>query len=225
MSNQISKSLFSFIGELSENNNREWFLENKSYYEKERKKALSFFNEVLTGLNKHDELEKLKFFRIYRDVRFSKNKTPYKTHFGCQFIRFGKERRGGYYVHLEPGNSFLGCGFWAPEKEDLFRIRKEIEFDGDHFYSIISNPEITKHWGELYQGNSLKVAPKGFDKRHKHIVYLRKKQFVFVKNLKDEEVLSPNILNTINTAFKTMRPFLDYMSMTLTTDLNGESVL
>ncbi|MCV6629166.1 MAG: DUF2461 domain-containing protein [Flavobacteriaceae bacterium] len=225
MTDIVSKEMFSYLNDLSNNNNREWFIENKDRYELVRKGALAFFNKVLENLIKHDEMEKLKFFRIYRDVRFSKNKTPYKTHFGCQFIRYGKALRGGYYVHLEPNKSFIGCGFWAPEKEDLLRIRKEIEFDGEHFMEVIKDSNIKKYWGEIYEGESLKVAPKGFDKKHPYIKLLRKKQFVFVRNFSDEKVFREDFVKQIAISFQAMRPFLDLMSTTLTTDLNGESIL
>ena len=163
-------------------------------------------------------------FRIYRDVRFSKNKTPYKNHFGIAFHREKPALRGGYYLHLEPDNSFLGVGFWAPNPEDLFRIRKELEFDADELKTLMADTTFKKYWGKL-SGDEVKTAPKSFSKEHPNIDLIKKKQYVFVKNFSDKEVLSPVFIHEIDTHFQKIRPFFDYMSNILTTDLNGVSLL
>ena len=125
----LQKSVLDFLKILQENNNREWFAENKKAFEEEQKIAKSFFNEVGIALEKLDSIERIQIFRIYRDVRFSKNKLPYKNHFSAGFTRTKPLLRGGYYLHIEPGASFVGGGFWEPNPTDLFRIRKEIELD------------------------------------------------------------------------------------------------
>ena len=223
MSEQITAA-FSFLKELKENNNREWFNENKPNYEKHKNVIKSVFEEVQKKMEFHDEIEKLKIFRIYRDVRFSKNKTPYKTHFSCSFVRRGRERRGGYYLHLEPENSFMASGFWNPSKEDLLRIRQEIAADPDEFKEVIDHSDLKKFWDRL-QGDALKKAPKGFSPDQKGIEFIRFKQFVFIKKLDLEQVLDSNFSVEVSHGFKTLSVFFNYMSDVLTTDVNGQSLL
>lgn len=220
----LSKPVFDFLTKLKNNNNRDWFEEHKPTFKKHQSEVKSFLAEVKNNLNHHDEIEKMKLFRIYRDVRFSKDKTPYKAHFAGSFSRLGAHLRGGYYVHLKPGDSFLATGFWDPNKEDLFRIRKELEMDADEFRKVINQKEFKTIWGEL-GGDELKTAPKGFDKEHPDIDLIRKKQFIFVRNLTDKEVLSPSFLEEVDKSFKAIRPYFDLMSDILTTNLNGESIV
>jgi len=116
-------------------------------------------------------------------VRFSKNKLPYKTHFGGSFHRTKPELRGGYYLHIAPQNeSFIATGFWNPNKEDLFRIRKEFEIDSDELRELMAQPRFKSVWGAL-QGDELKSAPRGFDKNDPNIDLIRRKQFIFTKKL------------------------------------------
>ena len=220
----ISQEAFDFLDDLANNNNKEWFQEHKVTFKKHEADVKSFYQNILENLNVHDEIEKMKMFRIYRDVRFSKDKTPYKTHFGGSFSRLGARLRGGYYLHLMPGGTFLATGFWEPNKEDLFRIRKELEMDATQFRKVISEKSFKAIWGEL-QGDGVKTAPKGFDKEHENIDLIKKKQFIFVRNFTDTEVLSDSFLNEIDKSFKAVRPYFDLMSDILTTNLNGESLL
>ncbi|MGB3149401.1 MAG: DUF2461 domain-containing protein [Maribacter sp.] len=220
----ITKETFQFLNDLKENNDRDWFTEHKKRFKTHETQVKTFFNEVLEQMKSHDEIEKLKVFRIYRDVRFSKDKTPYKFNFSASFTRGGKHRRGGYYLHIQPKGSFIATGFWAPEKEDLFRIRKEWEVDALELRRIIDEKEFKSVWGKM-AGDELKTAPKGFDKEDPNIDLIRRKQFIFVKNFTDKEVLSPNFHKTVNDSFMVVRPFFDLMSNILTTNLNGESLL
>lgn len=220
----ITKSTFQFLNSLKKNNNRDWFTAHKPTFLKEQERVKSFFEHVLQLLSTHDEIERLKVFRIYRDVRFSKNKVPYKNCFSASFARAGQHRRGGYYVHIEPGASFIATGFWNPEKEDLLRIRKEWELDTTELVEVIEQPEFKKIWGSLV-GEELKTAPKGFDKQDPNIEFIRKKQFIFSRKFTDEEVLSDDFANQINTSFLAIRPYFNLMSSILTTNLNGESLL
>ncbi|NNK28601.1 MAG: DUF2461 domain-containing protein, partial [Flavobacteriaceae bacterium] len=129
------------------------------------------------------------------------------------------------YLHIQPNNeSFIATGFWEPNKEDLFRIRKEFEQDDDEIREVINDKAFRKVWGELV-GDEVKTAPKGFNKEHKAIDLIRKKQFIFTKKFTDKEVLSPNFIKDVDNAFKAIRPYFDYMSDVLTTDLNGVSLL
>lgn len=220
----IPASLFQFLEELKQNNNREWFTENKKQFKAIEKEVKSFNEEVLSALKTHDDVDSMKMFRIYRDVRFSKNKEPYKTNFGCSFHRVKPKLRGGYYVHLETEASFIAVGFWDPEKDDLLRIRKELEMDASEFKEIISNNNFKSYWGDLV-GDELKTAPKGFDKEHPDIALIRKKQYIFTKKFTNNEVLSTDFIKKIGESFVAVRPFFDLMSDVLTTDLNGESLL
>ncbi|WP_076550157.1 DUF2461 domain-containing protein [Maribacter ulvicola] len=220
----ITNSTLQFLNKLKNNNNREWFTVHKDEFKAEENKVKGFFNHLLEKLNLHDEIEKLKVFRIYRDVRFSKNKTPYKSHFSASFARAGKHRRGGYYLQIAPGNSFIATGFWNPEKNDLLRIRKEWEIDTTDLSDIIDDENFKSIWGEL-AGDELKTAPKGFDKEDPNIKYIRKKQYIFVKKFTDKEVLSDDFANRVNDSFRAIRPYFDLMSNILTTNLNGESLL
>ena len=121
---QFQTSTFKYLQDLHKNNNRDWFAAEKETYLKAQQNAKDVFSVMLLNLQKHDEIEKSKMMRIYRDVRFSKDKTPYKVHFANSYARLGKELRGGYFLSIRPGASFLAGGFWEPSKEDLFRIRK-----------------------------------------------------------------------------------------------------
>ena len=222
---QIENTTLEFLSNLKENNNREWFTDNKSEFTKSQENIKAFYAAIHENLEGHDEIEKLKIFRIYRDVRFSKDKTPYKTHFSGSFSRSGKALRGGYYLQVSPTDSFLAGGFWAPEKEDLYRIRKEIELDDTEFRELLNSDNFVKYFGGIFQGDELKTAPKGFDKAHPAIDLIRKKGYIAVRNFSKEEVLSPNFLSEVNITFKALRPFFNLFSDVLTTNLNGESLL
>ncbi|PWH81264.1 DUF2461 domain-containing protein [Brumimicrobium oceani] len=220
----IPEKAFMFLKELARNNDRDWFNENKPEFKSIEGEVKTFFNELLIRMQEYDKIEKLKMFRIYRDVRFSKNKEPYKTHISGNYIRVKPELRGSYYLHIQPNASFIAAGFWAPEKDDLLRIRKEFELDASEIRTILADQHLKSIWGEL-EGEELKTAPKGFSKDHKNIDLIRKKQFVFTKNFTDQEVLSADFIKEVDTAFKAIRPYFDYMSEVLTTDENGLSLI
>jgi uncharacterized protein (TIGR02453 family) len=220
----LQSSIFHFLHQLKENNNREWFASNKKAFQVEEQLAKAFFMAVYADLEKIDNLDKMQVFRIYRDVRFSKDKSPYKNHFSVGFNRSKPLLRGGMYLHIEDNASFVGGGFWEPNAPDLFRIRKEIEVDASELRAIISEENFQKYFKTL-QGEELKTAPKGFDKTHPAIDLLRKKQFLLTRKFSNDEVLSANFKDEVIASFKAMRPFFDYMSDVLNTDLNGESLL
>lgn len=220
----ITGDILDFYRELEENNNRDWFTAQKTRFKALESKTKDFYKAIESRLNVHDEIEKTKFFRIYRDVRFSHDKTPYKTHFAGSFSRAGNKNRGGYYLQIKPGKSFVATGFWAPSKEDLFRIRKEFELDASEVREVVNKTSFKKVWGEI-QGDAVKTAPKGFDKEHPDIDLIKQKQFIFVRNFTDEEVLSETFIEEVDASFKAIRPYFDLMSDILTTNLNGESLL
>ncbi|MCH1538385.1 MAG: DUF2461 domain-containing protein [Flavobacteriaceae bacterium] len=220
----LPKELFSFFKKLEKNNNREWFNDNKPQFKNIESQVKVFGENLKNALESSEKVDEFKLFRVYRDVRFSKNKTPYKTHFGLSFHREKPEFRGGYYVHLKPNDNFIAVGFWNPNKEDLLRIRKELELDSSEFRELMEVPKFKNVWG-LLEGEELKTAPKGFSKEDPNIDLIRKKMFLFKKKYTDTEVLASNFIDKVAQDFITVRPFLDYMSSVLTTDLNGVSLL
>ena len=171
-------------------------------------------------MSKADNIEKQKLHRIYRDVRFSKDKTPYKPALSGSMSRATKWLRGGYYFHIEPENTFVGGGFWGPNSADLARIRQEIAAYDEPLRAIIADDDFKKYFGSLV-GDKVKTAPKGYSKTHPAIDLLRHKQFLVMRKFTDQEALKHNFLTEVVNTFMAMRPFFDYMSEVVTTDENG----
>lgn len=223
----IQATSLQFLSNLAKNNNREWFTVNKNLYTAAHEDVTAFVDELIVKMNKHDELETVSgnkaLYRIYKDVRFSKDKTPYNPRFAFNLQRATKFKRGGYYVLLKPGASFLGCGFFAPSPADLKTIREDISYNYEEWNKLINLPEIKKNFGAI-QGEQGASAPRGFDKNHPAIDLIRHKQFIFRKDFTDKEVCSPEFLDQVDALFKSIRPFFDYMSEVLTLDGNGESI-
>jgi uncharacterized protein (TIGR02453 family) len=221
----VNPSIFRFLMDLKHNNDREWFAENKEYYQKEEGQIKNFFTAINEKLSAIDNIVGMKVYRIYRDIRFSKDKTPYKTYRSCGYKRATEALRGGYHLEITPEGSFLAVGFWQPNKEDLFRIRKEFEMDSSIIEDILNTTNIKSTFGSFYTRNSLKVAPAGFDKNHPNIELIKKKDFIFLRKFTNKEVLAKDFRTTVINSFTTVRPFFNYMSDVLTTNLNGESIL
>ena len=219
---QLSSDIFSFFKKLEKNNNREWFEQHKPEFKALETTVKQFGEALKDQLNQHDSIDRFKLFRVYRDVRFSKDKTPYKIHFGLTWHRTKPEYRGGYYLHLKPNDIFLACGFWDPNPADLKRIRQEIDMDADEYRDIINEPNFKRIWGDL-QGDAVKTAPKGYAKDHPNIDLLRYKQHIFMLRYTEEDVAAANFLDRLDTALQAVRPFVDYMSALLTTNADGES--
>ena len=226
--NPLTKENLTFLQSLAENNNREWFEANRKNYETAKEEVALFADEVLTHLRKFDVISnpsgKKSLFRIFRYVRFSKDKTPYKTNWSGYFRRSGEERRGGYYFSIAPGNTFIGGGFWGPNKEDLLLLRQQIEGDSSPLREVLTSKKFTSYFGKLL-GEQLKTAPKGFDKESPEIDLLRYKQFYVQHNFSDEEVLSDEFPKLVADGFQNLLPFFDVMTEYLTTDLNGEPTI
>ena len=220
----IPSSGLEFLKAIQDNNNREWFEQNKPWYKEEHARIKAFGNALLKELGKYDHLERVKLFRIYRDVRFSKNKSPYKTHWSGSVKRATALLRGGYYFHIQPGNSFIAGGFFSPESTDLRRIRDEISADADELREILAAKDFASYFGYL-QGETVKTAPKGFSKEDPNIDLIRYKQFYVQHAFTDEEVLAEDFLLKVVEGFRHLRPFFDYMSDVLTTDANGELIV
>lgn len=227
MSQSLSE-VFSFLDSLKQNNNRDWFKENKDKYEESHEIMIDFAESLLSEMRTHDLIEtsagKRSLYRIYRDVRFSKNKLPYKTSWSGSFKRATLELRGGYYYHIEPGNTFLVGGFFGPNAQDLKHIRKHIEQDDQPLKDVLNSKSTKTFFGDLI-GEQVKTAPKGFSKEHPAIELLRYKQFMLKHSFSDKEVLADNFHIALSGGFKRLRPFFDVMSELLTTDLNGISLV
>ena len=220
----IPASLFEFLQDLKGNNNREWFNAHKDRYLSEHQHVINFAEALMARMEAHDHIVprtgKQSLHRIYRDTRFSKDKTPYKTHFSGNMKRATKWLRGGYYFHIQPGASIIAGGFWGPNSADLKRIRKELAAAAQPLRDIIADPTFTATFGEL-TGNKVKTAPQGYTRDHPNIDLLRYKQFLLVRNFTDEEVLAPTFLDEAIQTYINMRPMFNFMSDVLTTDENG----
>lgn len=225
---QIKKASIAFLKELQNNNNREWFAENKARYEAARANIAEFADALMARISETDVLEtesgKKSMFRIYRDVRFSKNKDPYKTSHSGQFKREGKLRRGGYYYHFSPTEMMVGGGFYGIEKDDLKRVREELAADAEPMRAIIADKDFQRIYGAM-RGEQLKTAPKGFDKTHPDIDLLRYKQFYAIRNFTEKEVLSSEFVDLAAETHLHLRPFFDYFTEVLTTNTNGELIV
>lgn len=220
---QISKSTFKFLTDLKKNNNREWFDNNKeARYKPAHENMVQFVEAVISEMKKVDNIESMSgkkaLFRIYRDVRFSKDKSPYKPFFGARMRRATTWLRGGYYIHIEPGNSFIAGGFFNPNSEDLKLIREDIAHDAKPLREILSDEDFSKVWG-TFEGDAVKTSPRGFDSDHPDIDLIRFKQFHLTHHFSDEEVHAEDFIFEIVKAFLVIRPYFNYMSELLTRDL------
>jgi len=223
----IRKESLDFLKTLSKNNNRDWFNNHKDLYLEAHNNIIAFADALLFEMNKHDELEtpsgKKALFRIYKDVRFSKDKTPYNIHWSGAFKRATNKLRGGYYFNINPGSSFLAGCFWGPEPQDLKRIRQDIDLNYDDWKKLLTRKSLVNTFGQM-TGEQIISAPRGYAKDHPAIDLLRYKQFIFKHEFSDKEVCSPGFVYKVSDTFKKMRPFLDFMSEVLTTDANGVPV-
>ncbi|MGS0748889.1 DUF2461 domain-containing protein [Halpernia sp. GG3] len=220
MLNTISSSTLNFLKDVAENNNREWFNENKHLYLEAQENILQFLEKLIADISEFDEeilkiSAKKALFRIYRDVRFSLNKSPYKNHFGAA-LGFGKGgRSSGYYLHIEPGNSFIAGGVYMPEKEILKKIRTNISKNPDAFLKIINNKNFKKDFTELSQEDKLKRIPQGFDKENPMEDYLKLKSFVVRYSLKDEDLMENSGTEKIAQICEQIKPLNDFIENTI----------
>ncbi len=216
----FSNRFFRFFRDLSANNNREWFHQNKSRYEDDVVAPMLAFIEAmqprLKKVSKHYRAIPKKvggsMFRIYRDVRFSKNKNPYKEHGACHFRHeLGKDAHApGFYVHLEPGKIFFGGGIWMPPAPELLKIRETIADSPAAWGKVINNKKIKDQFGGI-RGDGLKTAPKGFPKDHKHIEDLRRKSFFLMREAKPALAKSAGFLDEVEETFKAGKPLMSFI--------------
>ncbi|MEO7990911.1 MAG: DUF2461 domain-containing protein [Chryseolinea sp.] len=224
----IEKSTLDFLQKLSKNNNRDWFQVHKAQYLQVQLNVEHFLDALIAKMNVHDQLEtasgKKGLYRIYNDVRFSKDKAPYNPRFAGYLRRVKPMLRGGYYIWIKPGGSRIACGFSYPNPDDLKRIRLDITRNYKEWNKMLNSKSIQSNFGAM-KGEKVKTVPRGFSIDDPALDLLKFKQYWFERSFTDKEVLSPDFLSNVNIALKGIRPFFDYMTEVLTTDLNGESIL
>ena len=215
----IKKSTLDFLKELKINNNRDWFLENKLKYLDAKNNFESFVQEIINALIDFEPIMKgleVKscVYRINRDIRFSNDKSPYKSHLGAFIVRGGKQngdKLAGYYFHIEPGSSIIAGGAYMPPKPWLSAIREKIDEDADTLIKILSNKDFVKYFGKM-DGEKLKSAPKGYQSDHPHIELLKLKSYLVVNEANDEMVMSEKYLEHVIKVFKAMKPLNDFLN-------------
>ena len=216
----IEKGTIEFLKQLRKNNRKEWFDANREKYLLAKAnvdafvddaiKAFSSFDRSLTGLKAKDCV-----FRIYRDVRFSKDKRPYKTNMGASINAGGKKMEvAGYYLHIEPGGSLIAGGRWMPSSDHLKKIRQEIDYNGKQLHKILADKNFKKLFGGLDSSDEYKLSrpPKGYDKDHKDIELLKLSSYLVWHEFSDKDVLSKDFLKKLTTTAKTMKPLLDFLN-------------
>ena len=223
----IHPDTLTFLKDLSKNNSKEWFDNNRKRYQQVRDHFIQLTEILINELAHMDPLvgypdPKKCIFRINRDIRFSPDKSPYKTNMGAYISEGGKNSfLPGYYIHVEPGNCFAAGGMYVPPSNLLKSIRNRIYDDPQQFRDIIEEPAFKKIFPELY-GEKLKTAPRGFPKDHPDIDLLRYKSYTVFRAVSDELITSPDALEVLMDTYKTMKPFNDYLRETIK-DVNSAS--
>jgi uncharacterized protein (TIGR02453 family) len=214
----IQKSTLAFLTKIKANNNRDWFEKNKGLYVAAKEDVEKSIDEIINGIRKFDKripadlAAKKCVFRIYRDVRFSKDKRPYKNNLGASINPGGKKDVSpGYYIHVQPGASFIAGGMWMPEAANLHKIRQEIDYNLKEFQKITNDKTFKKTFGTLSTEDSLVNAPKGYAKDHPAMEILKLKSFIVVADLKDKDVLSKEYVKKVIAVCKTMQPLISFL--------------
>lgn len=226
----MNKDTIEFLQQLSENNSKEWMVENRTWYEQTRNGFLLMVGDLLDELLMiNPGLQGLRpkdcTYRQNRDVRFSANKNPYKINMGAYFSPQGKKSPfPGYYLHVEPGACFLAGGLRMPDAETLKKIRQEIDYSGEELQAILHEPEFRKAFGPL-SGPQLKTSPKGYEKDHQYIDLLRFKGFLVRHPLTDEQVLSDQLIPTCMEYFQKMNGFIGFLNRAVQDHESGEGLL
>lgn len=214
----LQSSTIQFLKALKKNNNKEWFDKNRKIYEQAKADYLNFVTILLNEIQGFDkclmELQpKQCIFRLNRDVRFSKNKDPYKTNFGASFSKGAKKiQTAGYYFHLEPGENFVGGGLWMPMAPDLNKVRQEIDYCFKEFSSILKKPNFKTTYGDMDNSMKLVRPPKGFDVDNPALEYLKLKSFVVTRSIKDTELTDKQLVKNVVKDFKTITPLVHFLN-------------
>ena len=216
----MALTVIEFLQDLKKHNNREWFNDNKSLYLEAKEQFDAFVNSLIAEIEIFDPSvrglsSKNTVFRIYRDVRFSKDKSPYKTHFGAYLAPGGrKSKLSGYYIHLEPDNCLAGGGLYRPKGEELKEVRFEIYNHGDEFNRIIQEKDFRKTFGEIV-GDKLKRPPAGFPKDFPYIEWIKQKEYNAVLPFGDEKTKADKFIPYLIKVFKTMKPLNEFLNRPL----------
>lgn len=216
----ITTPTFKFLKDLKINNNRTWFEQNRSRYINGKEEFENFIESVLLKMKKFDnnlvDLEaKNCLFRLNRDVRFSHDKTPYKKHFSAFMAKGGKKSiHAGYYFHLESGNCFAGGGLWVPDKEELQKVRQEIDYSFTDFKKIITTSDFKNIYNEpdREKGQVLVNMPKGYEKDNEAGYYLKLKSFTATCDLTDSAVMDNKFIDTLSKNFQSLHPFIEFLN-------------
>jgi len=212
------QTVFKFLKQLKANNNKDWFDKNKVQFLKAKEEFEVFVDDLIKGIRKFDKkLEpgltaKKCVFRIYRDVRFSKDKTPYKIFMSADINPGGKgANSGGYYIQIQPGENFLAGGIYDPTPEMLQAIRQEIDYNPKAITKILNSASFKKYFKGFDVIDPLKTAPKGFEKDHPQLELLKNRHFIVSHELSDKEILSPGSDKKVVEGFKAMHPLIEYL--------------
>ncbi|MBI9035769.1 MAG: DUF2461 domain-containing protein [Bacteroidales bacterium] len=214
--------ILSFLSELKQNNNRDWFQNNKDRFEESKSQLMEITNYLIASVSRYDNqvlgLEaKDCLFRIYRDVRFSKDKLPYKTNMGTYLAKGGrKSAYAGYYLHLEPGdNSFVAGGMHCPTTDVLAKVREDIDYHFDDFKAVINAKEFYDYYGELGQDNKLKRPPKGYSADNPAVEYLKLKSVISFRKLTDHELSDGKFVDIVLDGFQKLYPLNQFLNRVL----------
>ncbi|MDJ1482018.1 DUF2461 domain-containing protein [Cytophagaceae bacterium YF14B1] len=211
------QTALTFLNQLKDNNTREWFQEHKDEYEQSRSVFIQLVKEILTAMAPFEpELSELDakscVFRIYRDVRFSKDKSPYKTHYGAWIANANKSLVWpGYYIHIQPGESFLAGGLWMPPADQLKKIRQEIDYNGHKLHEIIDNATFQKFFKDFSEEEKLKTSPKGYPSDHPDIEWLKLKSFTVSCRITDAELNKKTFKDSCVEVFQAIKPLNDFL--------------
>lgn len=219
----LQNTTVKFLKDLKKNNNKSWFDANRKRYDEAKKDFEIFIQSVIDKHGKKDKsIAALKakecMFRINRDIRFAKDKTPYKTNMGASINRGGKKSLfAGYYFHCEPGESFIGGGLWVPMPPELKKVRQEIDYNFDELKKIINTKKFKSVYGDLYKGEdaTLVKVPQGFEKDNPAAEYLKLKSFIAMKSLKEIDLTSKDLIKIVTEAFDALQPLLVFINKSL----------
>ncbi len=219
----LQSSTLKFLKDLKKNNNKPWFDAHRKEYELAKKDFEDFIQSVLDKQSKNDpDLKELTakkcIFRINRDVRFSKDKSPYKTNFGASMSKGGKKSGlAGYYFHIESGKSFLGGGLWMPQPDALKKVRQEIDYCLDEFKKIINAKKFKTIYGDLYTGEDIQLSkvPQGFEKDNPAAEYLKFKSWLVLTDINDADLTSKELFKKTVDSFNTLQPLVKFLNRPL----------
>jgi uncharacterized protein (TIGR02453 family) len=218
----LQATTLKFLKDLTKNNNKPWFDEHRPQYETAKSDFYGLVEKLIPAIAKFDEpigqlAVKQCVFRINRDVRFSKNKAPYKSNMACYFNQAGKNGLGaGYYLHIEPGKSFAAGGIWVPEPAVLAGIRQEIDYNFSDWKKVIDNKNFKKTFTEGLRSNETLVRPpKGYDENNPAIEFLKMKSFIVSKPFADTDLQHKNFVAEVAKTFNNMKPLIDFLNTAL----------